>query len=154
MCSKLLRSHSHSSGEKGGMAQFLDDMFEKLRRSYERLLHRTLNFRALSVLILAGVLALTAILYVSTPRELAPEEDQGILLTIIKTPQYANLDYLEQVTGKLKRDVFDRVDEKSHVFVINGSGGVNQGMAGLLLKNWGDRKRSQSQIMEGLQPML
>ena len=158
MCSKLLRSHAHKAGEKRGerrsLAQFLDDMFEKLRRFYERLLHRTLNYRALSVMVLVGVLAMTAILYVSTPRELAPEEDQGILLTVIKTPQYANLDYLEQVTGKLKQDVFDKVDEKSHVFVINGSGGVNQGMAGLLLKNWGDRQRSQSQIMKGLQPML
>ena len=154
MCSKLLRSHSHNSGEKGGMAQFLDDMFEKLRRAYERRLHKTLNFRAMSVMVLVGVLAMTAILYVTTPRELAPEEDQGILLSVIKTPQYANLDYLEQVTGKLKQDVFDKVDEKSHVFVINGSGGVNQGMAGLLLKNWGDRKRSQSQIMKSLQPML
>jgi multidrug efflux pump len=154
MCSKLLRSHAHGAGEKAGMAQFLDDMFEKLRRSYEGRLHKTLNFRAISVMVLVGVLAMTAILYVTTPRELAPEEDQGILLSVIKTPQYANLDYLENVTGKLKQDVFDKVDEKSHVFVINGSGGVNQGMAGLLLKNWGDRKRSQSQIMKGLQPML
>ena len=50
--------------------------------------------------------------------------------------------------------MFDKVDEKSHVFVINGSPGVNTGMAGLLLKPWGERKRSQSQIMQGLQPML
>jgi multidrug efflux pump len=73
---------------------------------------------------------------------------------MIKTPQSANLDYLEQVTSRLKSDVFDKVDEKSHVFVINGSGGVNTGMAGLLLKNWGDRSRTQSQILQGLQPRL
>jgi multidrug efflux pump len=155
MCSKLLRSHAHVEGaRKRGLAEFLDTMFEGLRRNYERLLRRTLNFRALSVLVLVGVLGMTGILYVTTPRELAPEEDQGILLTLIKTPQYANLDYLEQVTSRLKSEVFDRVDEKSHVFVINGSGGVNQGMAGLLLKPWGERPRKQSQIMQGLQPML
>ena len=77
--------------------------FLKLRRAYESRLHRTLNFRALTVLMLVGVLALTAVLYVSTPRELAPEEDQGILLSVIKTPQYANLDYSEQVTASLRR---------------------------------------------------
>jgi multidrug efflux pump len=151
MCSKLLRSHA---GDKSGMAHFLDEAFEGLRRRYESRLHKTLNFRALTVLILVGVLAMTGILYVTTPRELAPEEDQGLLLTIAKTPQNANLDYLEKVTGKLKSDVFDKVDEKQHVFVINGSGGVNQGMAGLQLKNWGDRKRSQSEVLKSLQPML
>ncbi len=157
MCSKLLRSHAHGPGDapgKRGLAEFLDTMFEGLRQNYEALLHRTLNFRALSVLVLVGVLAMTGILYVTTPRELAPEEDQGLLLTLIKTPQYANLDYLEQVTSRLKSQVFDSVDEKSHVFVINGSAGVNQGMAGLLLKPWGERPRKQAQIMQGLQPML
>ncbi|MGO9942444.1 MAG: efflux RND transporter permease subunit [Rhodoblastus sp.] len=164
MCSKLLRMHVRPKGsaEEGAMsangrrdfATRLDEIFEGLRRRYERLLHATMNFRALTVLILVGVLALTAIMYVSTPRELAPEEDQGILLTLVKTPQSANLDYLEQVTSRLQTDVFNQVDEKSHVFMINGSAGVNQGMAGLLLKNWGDRKRSQSQIMQSLQPLL
>ncbi len=158
MCSKLLRPHErHGPGAREGrrsMVEWLDDAFEGLRLRYERLLHRTLNFRALTILILVGVLALTAVLYISTPRELAPEEDQGILLTMAKTPQYANLDYLETVTGRLQDDVFNKVDEKSHVFVINGSPGVNTGMAGLLLKPWGERKRSQSQILQGLQPML
>ena len=165
MCSKLLRKHARPKGSAAGepteaaggrrdFATFLDETFEGLRGRYERLLHKTLNFRALTILILIGVLAMTGIMYVSTPRELAPEEDQGILLTLIKTPQSANLDYLEQVTTRLKGDVFDKVDEKNHVFIINGSAGVNQGMAGLLLKNWGERKRTQSQIMQGLQPLL
>ena len=55
----------------------------------------------MTVLILVGVLALTGIMYASTPRELAPEEDQGIFLTLVKTPQYANLDYIERATQKL-----------------------------------------------------
>ena len=50
------------------------------------------------MLILVGVLALTAVMYLTTPRELAPEEDQGILLSLIKTPQIGNLDYTEQAT--------------------------------------------------------
>ena len=157
MCSKLLRPHErHSSGAKRGrsMVEFLDDAFEGLRRRYERLLHRTLNFRALTVLILVGVLALTGLLYVSTPRELAPEEDQGLILTMVKSPQYANLDYLENVTGLLQKNVFDKVPEKEHVFVINGLQGVNSGFAGMLLKPWSERKRSQAEVLQSLQPLL
>lgn len=157
MCSKLLRPHrKHAAGEKGrrNFVEILDALFDGLRRRYERLLHKTLNFRALTILILFGVLALTAVLYVSTPRELAPAEDQGILLTMVKAPQVANLDYLENVTARLQKQVFDAVDEKSHVFVINGSQGVSTGMAGLLLKPWGERKLSQAQVLQSLQPLL
>ncbi len=159
MCSKLLRPHERhlpGGGRKGrrGMVEFLDDAFEGLRRRYERLLHRTLNFRALTILILVGVLALTGLLYVTTPRELAPEEDQGLILTMVKTPQYANLDYLENVTGRLQKNVFDKVAEREHVFVINGSQGVNSAFAGMLLKPWSERKRSQAEILQSLQPLL
>ena len=159
MCSKLLRPHvrrdrNAATPGRRSMVEWLDDAFDGLRRRYESRLHKTLNFRAMTVMVLVGVLALTGIMYASTPRELAPEEDQGILLTMVKTPQSANLDYLEQVTSRLNQGVFDNVEEKSHVFVINGTAGVNQAMAGLLLKPWADRGRKQSQIMQGLQPML
>ena len=94
MCSKLLR---HDMGEHW-FGRLVDRTFERLRNAYQRRLHSTLNFRALTLLILVGVLALTGVMYVSTPRELAPEEDQGILLSLIKTPQVGNLDYTEKAT--------------------------------------------------------
>ncbi len=149
MCSRLL---SAQSGQ-GGFVRFLDRMFEGLRRRYERRLHKTLNFRSLTVLILCGVVALTGILYVSTPKELAPDEDQGILFTLVKSPQYANLDYTEHTTDKLY-DILSTVPEKAHVFAINGSAGVAQAFAGLLFKRWDQRTRNQKQILGELQPKL
>ncbi len=148
MCSLLLRPQSHT--QQGGFVAFLDRMFEGLRQRYQRRLHRTLNFRAMTMVVLAGVLALTGIMYVTTPKELAPEEDQGILFLLVKTPQYANLDYLEQATNSLYK-VLDQIPEKSHVFTINGSGGVHQAFVGLLLKPWEQRKRSQKQVLQELQ---
>ena len=66
-------------------------------------------------------MAAVGIMYVTTQKELAPEEDQGILFNIVKVPQTANLDYLEQATGELNK-VFETVPEKEHVFIINGMG--------------------------------
>ncbi|MCW2317706.1 multidrug efflux pump [Rhodoblastus acidophilus] len=152
MCSRLLRPHRGDSGKKG-LAERLDAVFEKLRVLYEGRLHRALDNRPVVLLLLVGALALTGVFYASTPRELAPEEDQGFLLTIVKTPQSANLDYMEQVTGNLKR-VLDTVPEKDHVFAINGSQGVSQGIAGMILKPWGDRERGQKQVLQGLGPKL
>jgi len=151
MASKLLKG-GHSSG--GRFVKFLDRSFDRLRERYRRRLHRTLNYRPVTLLILAGVMAATAIMYVSSQSELAPEEDQGILFNIVKTPQTANLDYLEQATGELDK-IFKTVPEKEHVFIINGMGNnVHQAIAGILFKTWEERERSQKEILQSLQPKV
>ena len=91
MCSRLLKAHNGGGG--GRFTRFLDRMFDGLRQRYQRRLHGTLNYRPVTLLVLAGLIAGTGLMYMTTPKELAPEEDQGILFTLVKTPQYANLDY-------------------------------------------------------------
>jgi multidrug efflux pump len=150
MCSLLLKP---PAPDARGFPALLDRIFDALRRAYQSRLHKTLNFRALTVLILCGVLGLTALLFITTPTELAPEEDQGVIFALVKSPQYANLDYLEKATAQVQTSS-DKIPEKEHTFLINGSGGVHQGFGGLLLRNWADRKRNQKQIMTDLQPML
>jgi hydrophobe/amphiphile efflux-1 (HAE1) family protein len=147
MCSKLLRHDA----QQGWFGRFVDRSFNRLRGAYRRRLHSTLNFRALTLLILLGVLALTGVMYASTPRELAPEEDQGILLSLIKIPQVANLDYTEKATQALYAQVKD-VPEFDHLFVINGFPSVRGGFAGVLLKPWDQRTRSQKQVLTDLGP--
>jgi multidrug efflux pump len=149
MCSRLLKAEK---SEKG-LSAFLDRLFDRLRTRYQLRLHRTLNFRALTVVILAGVVALTGILYLSTPQELAPEEDQGVLFSIVKAPQYANLDYMEHATHRLY-EVFKTVPEQAHVFTINGSDSVHSAFAGILFKPWAERSRNQKEILAELQPKL
>ncbi len=147
MCSKLLR---HDMGQ-GWFGRLVDRSFDRLRRAYQRRLHSTLNFRALTLLILVGVLALAGVMYASTPRELAPEEDQGILLSLVKIPQIGNLDYTEQATQRLYREVHE-VPEISHVFTINGVPNVRAAFAGFLLKPWDRRARNQKDVLSELRP--
>lgn len=151
MCSRLLKRPAENG--KGGFAGFLDRMFDRLRGRYERRLHKTLNFRALTLLILAGVLVLTGVLYVTTPKELAPEEDQGFMMALVKTPAYGNLDYLEKTTSNLEK-VLATIPEKAHTFAINGLNGVHQAFVGVILKPWDQRTRTPKQILQELQPKL
>jgi hydrophobe/amphiphile efflux-1 (HAE1) family protein len=150
MASKLLRP-----GTSGGrFVGLLDRTFERLKERYRRRLHRTLEGRPATLLILAGVIAAVGIMYTTSQKELAPTEDQGILFNIVKTPQTANLDYLEQATAELGK-VFETVPEKEHVFTINGFGNdVHQAIAGILFKPWEERKRTQAQILASLQPKV
>ena len=151
MCSLLLKPTVH--GGTGGFKGFLDRLFDRLRVRYQNRLHKTLNFRAMTMLILVGVLALTTIMYMTTPRELAPEEDQGILFSLVKTPQYGNLDYLERSTQSIY-NATGAIPERSNVFLINGSAGVHQAFFGLLLKPWEQRTRSQKQVLQDLSGRL
>ena len=149
MCSKLLKPPPPEGA--GGFTAFLDRRFEWLRRTYERRLDKSLNFRALTLLVLAGVLVLTTIMFMTTPKELAPEEDQGVIFGLIKAPQYGNLDYIETATKQLHSFVRD-IPEVDHLFAINGFQGVQSGFGGIILKNWGERSRSQKQILQALAP--
>ncbi len=150
MCSKLLTSELSA----GRFVRFLDSVFENLKNRYQRSLTSTLKYRPVTVLVLVGVIAATGLMYTTAQKELAPEEDQGILFNIVKTPPAANLDYLEQVTGYLY-EVFNTVSEKEHVFAINGMGGdVHQAFSGILFKPWEERNRTQQQILKELQPKV
>ena len=148
MCSKLLR---HETGSAGRFAAFVDRTFDGLRRAYQRRLLSSLNFRALTLLILVGVLAMTGVMYLSTPRELAPEEDQGFLIGITKTPQLANRDYMERATERLT-DQVKSVPEVEHAFMVNGYPNVRAGFAGMILKPWDQRTRNQKQVLATLGP--
>ena len=150
MCSRLLRPPSVNAR---GFPALLDRLFDRLRQRYQRRLHKTLNFRALTILILVGILGITGVMFASTPKELAPEEDQGVVFIVAKTPQYANLDYLEKATRQAEAAATG-IPEREHVFNINGSAGMHEGFGGLLLTPWRERKRGQKQIMEALQPKL
>ena len=149
MCSKLFTDSQH----EGRFTEFLDRLFNGLKDRYLRLLHGALNFRALILLVLVGVVTLTGMMYVTAPKELAPEEDQGVLFMIAKAPQSANLNYLEHATDRLQR-VLEQVPEGAHVFTINGMNGPQQAFVGFLLKPWDQRQRSQKQILADLRPKL
>ena len=77
--------------------------FDSLRRRYDRRLNRTLDRRPVTLLTLAAVMLATGIMYITTQKELAPEEDQGFLISMVQVPATANLDYLEQATRQVRQ---------------------------------------------------
>ena len=147
MCAQLL---SQSSAE-GRFARAVDRFFGWLRDAYRRVLEATLGFRLLTVMVLLGVVALTAMLFQGTPSELAPQEDQGIVFSIVQAPEYANLDYVEQATARLQKELA-QIPEVDHIFAINGMLGVTSAFVGFLLKPWGERERTAGQVLAELQP--
>src|SRR4029077_3698848 len=84
-------------------------------------------------------------MYMHTKSELAPEEDQGVLVALTKAPQYSNLDYQEAYTDKLDQ-AFGSFPETDLRFIVNGRFGPSQGIAGAILRPWGESSRSAPQL--------
>src|SRR6266849_172466 len=146
MCSLLLTSTS----AQGRFARLIDRGFSRLADAYGRRLQRSLDYRPVTALFAVAVFAVLVFMYLNTKKELAPEEDQGVLFALTKAPQYANLDYADAYGEKLDKS-FTTVPEADLRFVVNGRFGPNQGIAGVILKPWGERSRSAQVIKPILQ---
>ncbi len=149
MCSVLL---SHT-GSQGRLSRIIDKAFGAITRWYGRRLDRSLNYRAATGLFALTILGLVVFLYNHSSKELAPEEDQGIVFALMKTPQYANIDYADYYGAKLD-EVFKSFPETDLRFVLNGTMGPNQGISGMLLKPWNERKRSSLVLKPLVQAQL
>lgn len=146
MCSFLLTSHSGG----GRFEQALGRIFDRLAERYSRRLHSTLNYRPVTFFFAAVVLASLWFLYSGGQRELAPQEDVGVILAATKGPQYANIDYM-QAFGKEVDKVFAEFPERKASFVLSGMGGPSSGFAGFTMVPWSERSRSSIALQPEVQ---
>jgi hypothetical protein len=148
MCSVFLKS-----AEEGRFAKIVGKVFGATTRWYGRQLDRSLDYRPITGLFALTILGLVGFLYLHTSKELAPEEDQGIVFSVIKGPKYANIDYLNFYGEKLDK-VFSSFPETDLRFALNGINGPQNGIAGMLLKPWDERKRSSIALKPLVQAQL
>src|SRR5437660_12209346 len=142
MCSVFLKS-----AEEGRFARIVTWVFVSMTRWYGRQLDRSLDYRPVTGLFALTMLGLVGFLYMNTSKELAPEEDQGILFAVTKAPKYANIDYTDYYGEKLDK-AFAKFPETDLRFVLNGITGPSQGIAGMILKPWDERKRSSTAMKQ------
>ena len=74
MCSVLLKH-----GGQGGSSPRSIKVFSSVTHWYGRRLDRSLDYRPITALFAVTILGLVGFLYMHTSKELAPEEDQGIV---------------------------------------------------------------------------
>ncbi|MDH0895083.1 MULTISPECIES: multidrug efflux RND transporter permease subunit [unclassified Pseudomonas] len=149
MCSKLLRHEENPSG----LAHKLDMIFDKLKHRYQKALHGTLNTRPVVIVFGVIVMCLIPIFLKFTHSELAPEEDQGIVFLFSNAPQPTNLDYMNAYTDQFVK-IFKEFPEYYSSFQINGFDGVQSGIGGFLLTPWGERDRTQMELLPEVQAKL
>lgn len=150
MCSKLLR---HTENKRGLEAR-VDKIFNAVRSGYQHLLSILLKRRAAVLIGAVVVLILGGLLFHTTPQELAPTEDQGMLMMFAQGPSSANLAYMQKNTKRLEK-IFTSIPEiDTYGLILGWPQGVNSALSFLILKPWNERQRSALQIKNELFPQL
>ncbi len=126
------------AGERGRFGRGVDRTFEAIRRTYLRALEGTLALRP-AVYVVWGVLTLLVVpLYIFSPKELAPNEDQGVIFGAIEVPPNATLEQVTTYTEQIDQ-IFQRTPEFSHSFRLTFPTG---GFGGMLVSSWAKRSRT------------
>lgn len=142
MCSKLLTAEMST----GKLIQKIDTFFHALRIKYQKGLHTLLNSREIILPFATVILLSLPFLYLKTPSETAPEEDQGFFIIQGNPPQSATLEYVEAFTKPFEK-IFQSYAETDHYFIVNAA----KPLAGIVLKPWDKRSRSQFSMKKPLQ---
>ena len=145
MCSKILSADISN----GRLVQYIDNFFGHLRKKYLHVLHSLLDTRSIMLVFSAVVLLVLPYLYLKTPQQTAPEEDQGFFFVVGTVPQYATLNYIEAYTKPFDK-IYKSFPEAEHYFTINAA----SPMSGLVLKPWSERSKTQFELKAPLQQAL
>ena len=139
MGSKLLRA----GDAERGFAGLVNRQFERVRRLYTRTLTGTLNYRpvVLTVWVIVAVLAVP--FYMFSSRELAPQEDQGVVFGVIQASANSTLDQTNLFTNEVY-NVYHSFPESDSLFQITNPGG---GFGGMVVKPWSQRKKTTQQLL-------
>ncbi|HEY6482139.1 MAG TPA: efflux RND transporter permease subunit [Steroidobacteraceae bacterium] len=136
--------------ENARLALFIDRRFSSLRARYQRTLARWLE--TYQVLVTLGVLLLagTVYLFMTSTSELAPQEDQGVVLGQLIGPPDATLQQMNLYSDQMFAAAHS-LPEYQAMFQITGTPSVNQGFAGVLFTDWDARTRSADTLQKVLQ---
>jgi len=151
MSARLLRPPKREGGNwQDHLVIWLDRQFERLHQRYERSLKGVLNYQAVVAVFAVVVLGGIYFLYSTSLSELAPQEDQGVLIAASFNAPTATLQQREGY-GRQVHDVFRAHSETGHIFQLNTP---TQVISGMVLKPWDERVKTSNQLQPQVQQEL
>lgn len=144
MCANVMKSVS----ETNHFAVKVEAILSRLVKIYRECLNTVLAKRYVVVILLTGIFTSGLILF--TPfyltSRLAPDEDQGVIMSIANGPGSANLDYTEQYTSQLA-DIYQKKPWINYAVIINGiPAGENTALSFANLVDYSARKAAANKI--------
>ena len=151
LCATLLRKSDAQHQDKKGFFGWFNRSFDKASHGYQGVVKKMLRHTIPLGIVYVAVIAVLAVLLARMPTAFLPEEDQGIIFTLVQLPPNASLDrtskVIEQVTDHFLSNEKDAIQS---IFTVGGFSftgiGQNSGMAFIRLKDWEDRKADDLKV--------
>ncbi|MEJ6551248.1 efflux RND transporter permease subunit [Psychrobacter pacificensis] len=153
LCVTLLkRGKSHEKGsteQQKGFFGWFNRGFFKLSRSYENFVGKSIRFKWLYLIGYAAIIGIMAVVFLRIPGSFLPEEDQGIMFTLVQLPAGSTLDETQDVLDKVS-NYYDTQegDNIASVFTVAGFSfagqGQNMGLAFVRLSDWEERSGEEN----------
>nr|WP_279052798.1 multidrug efflux RND transporter permease subunit AdeJ [Acinetobacter tandoii] len=155
LCATLLKQHDPNKAESNNIfARFFrwfNSSFDKLSVKYQggvnRMTHHKVFSGVVYVLVIAGLVGLYKVL----PSSFLPNEDQGVVMTLVQLPPSASLERTDKVITTMTDYFMNKEKENiDSIFTVSGFSftgvGQNAGLAFIKLKDWDERTSPESQI--------
>ena len=155
MSAKLLRS---AQDEERGFTGWVNHKFDRLQNSYGELLEKTLDSRPAAYLIWVFIGLSTIPMFMFSPNELAPTEDQSVLFGIINTASNSTVDQ-NAVYAEAAEQVMLDVPEAALTFQLLFPPSIGatigaDGFSGVVVKPWADRDRTVTAMVPDVQAQV
>ena len=147
MCARLLRPHGAGGPRLTGLS---DRLLRAMQSLYGRLLRAVLAVWPLAIAVGVAILAVIPFLFIQAGHELAPQEDQGVIVANAQSPPNAGLDQLNLYDPQVTK-ALGAVAESTAWWNIDTPGNISDGV---VLRPWGQRRRNADQIQATLQDAL
>ena len=147
MCSKLLRHEE----KHGRIFELGEAILRGLDRGYHAALARVLRMKWVAVALAVTIVAAMVTLLIALPDELAPAEDQGIVIGFATAPEGATIGYTDRYAQQME-GFFETIPEHNRYMTIVGFTGVTTAIGFVGLVPWDERERSSHQIAQELFP--
>ncbi len=152
LCATMLKpvkkgEHFNNKGFFGWFNRTFDRSNKRYLGSVRGILSRTKRWTAVFVLIVG----LMVLMFIRLPSAFLPDEDQGMLFTLIQGPVGATQERMMEVIYDVEEHFLESEAETvSDIFTVQGfsfSGiGQNNGMAFISLKDWGERSSPELSV--------
>ena len=156
---RRVQENNGQEGPSGGHSKpaLLLKFAHALQNFYARSLHRALDHPWIVVLLSIGFVILSAGGYLTLRQELTPSEDRAQVFLRINGPQGISVDYLNDEMRKIEDALlpFKERGEIINTYAVSGTfGSSNNGFLMLNLAPWGERHRSQQEIVQEINQIM
>lgn len=152
LCATLLRPLSEGAhlAKRGPLAWF-NTAFNRGTSGYRGVVSKTVNKKLRFLVVYGLIVGGLYFMWQRLPTSFVPEEDQGIMMAMVKLPTGATQERTNEVMEQVRQYFTDNEkDTVSSVFTISGfsfgGSGQNMGMAFVKFKDWSERTNPSQSV--------